>query len=187
MRPLCNLIKRERDDNKFHRTKLLLMIYRKVVWRVEEAIGEVNETAYAFGGKRIANLVDFLSLDLDYFDCAKDKKAIEERLLNIAESKSMIDIVDKALVKLRTHPDNGEIYFNIITGSYINKDKLTDDQIRKKYHLSASTYYRYKKKAINMMGIILWGYILPSLRDIWMLGGDGWVAEERPVLRAVKG
>lgn len=159
------------------------MIYRKVVWRVEEAICEVNDAAYEFGSKRITNLVDFLSFGLDYFDGIKDKKAIEERLMNIAESKSMIEIVDKALIKLRTHPDNGEIYFNIITSSYINKKKLTDDQIRRKYHISPSTYYRYKKKAINLMGVILWGYILPSLRDVWMLGGDGGcAAEKRSVL-----
>jgi hypothetical protein len=28
------------------------------------------------------------------------------------------------------------------------------------------------------MGIILWGYILPSLREVWRLGND-LVAEER--------
>ncbi len=173
------------DNDKFHKTKLLLMLYRKVVWRVEDAICDVNETAYEFGSKRIANLVDFLSFDLEDFDSIRDKKAIEERLMYIAESKSMLEIVDKALLKLRTHPDNGEIYFNIITGSYINKEKLTDEQIRKKYHISLSTYYRYKKNAINLLGVILWGYILPSLRDIWMPGLNGsYVAEERPVLYA---
>ncbi len=179
MQPLYNLIMKEKDDDKFHKTKLLLTLYRKVVWRVEEAIGDVDQTAYEFGSKRIANLVDFLSFDLDEFDGAMDKKVIEERLMNIAESKSMLEIVDKALIKLRTHPDDGEIYFNIITCSYINKEKLTDDQIRKKYHISPSTYYRYKKKAINLMGVILWGYILPSLRDFWLLGGnESRVAEE---------
>jgi len=173
------------DNDKFHKTKLLLMLYRKVVWRVEDAICDVNETAYEFGSQRIANLVDFLSFDLEDFDSIRDKKAIEERLMYIAESKSMLEIVDKALLKLRTHPDNGEIYFNIITGSYINKEKLTDEQIRKKYHISLSTYYRYKKNAINLLGVILWGYILPSLRDIWMPGVNGsCVAEERPVLYA---
>ncbi len=188
MQSLYNLIIKEKDNNKFHKTKLLLMLYRKVVWRVEDAICDVNETAYELGSKRIANLVDFLSFDLDDFDSIRDRKVIEDRLMNVAESKSMLEIVDKALIKLRTHPDNGEIYFNIITSSYINKEKLTDDQIRKKYHISPSTYYRYKKKAINLMGVVLWGYILPSLRDIWMLGGDGsCVAEERPVLCDMRG
>ncbi|HBX22972.1 MAG TPA: hypothetical protein DEF34_04985 [Desulfotomaculum sp.] len=183
MQPLYQLIKKEKDDAKFHKTKLLLMIYRQVVWRVENAICEVNDTAYELGGRRIANLVDFLSFGLDDLDSLRDKQVIEERLLNIAESKIMIEIVDKALLKLRTHPDNGVIYFNIITSSYINKEKLTDDQIRRKYHLAPSTYYRYKKKALNLLGVILWGYILPSLRDVWLLGGGGsCAAEERPGL-----
>ncbi len=84
----------------------------------------------------------------------------------------MIDIVDKSLVKLKTHPDNGEMYFNIITNSYIHKEKIPDHQIQKKLHLTSSTYFRYKKNAIALMGIILWGYILPSLREAWLLGPD---------------
>lgn len=183
MRPLCNLMKKEIDKNRFHKTKLLLKIYRQVVWRVEEAIYDVHDTANALGSRRIADLVDFLSFGLDDFDGTRDKQAIEERLMSIDESKIMIEIVDKALMKLRTHPDNGEIYYNIITSSYINKEKMTDAQIRHKYHLSTSTYYRYKKRAIHLLGVILWGYILPSLRDAWMLGADGGcMAEERPAL-----
>jgi len=174
------------NDN-FHKTKLLLMLYRKVVWRVEEAIGDVDETAYELGSKHISDLVDFLSFDLDDFDGSKDKKAMEERLMNIAESKSMIDIVDKALLMLKAHPDNGELYYNIITSSYINKEKLTDAQIQRKYHLSPSTFYRYKKKGINALGVMLWGYILPPLREVWLLGGAGCVAEDRPALRGVTG
>jgi hypothetical protein len=176
LEPLFDLSKK--DNDKFHKTKLLLMIYRKVVWRMEDALYEVNETAYEFGSTRISNLVDFLSVGLDEYDSIKDKQAIEDRLMNIAESKSMIEIVDKALIKLRSHPDHGEIYFNIIKDSYINQQKLSDNQIIRKYHLSQSTYYRYKKKAIELLGIILWGYILPSLREVWRLGND-LVAEER--------
>ena len=170
MNSLYKLMNKKND--KFHMTKILLKIYRKVVWRVEEAVCEVDETAYEFGGRRISELIDFLSFELDEFDTIKDKKTIQERLMSIAESKSMIEIVDKALLKLKTHPDNGEIYFNIITSCYINKEKLSDNQIMYKYNISESTYYRYKKKAINLMGVILWGYILPSLREAWLINDN---------------
>ena len=73
------------------------------------------------------------------------------------------------MIKLKTHPKNGEIYFNILMDTYINCDKVTDVEIQDKYHLSPSSFYRYKKKAIEILGIIIWGYILPSLRESWNL------------------
>ena len=155
------------DANKFHKTKLLLKIYRDVVWRMEDALHDVNETAYSFGGRRISELIDFLSFGIEYFDSSRDKKAIEERFMSIVESKDMIEIIDKALVKLKSHPDFGEVYFNIIHANYICKDKMTYGEILDKLHISESTYFRYKKNAINLLSVILWGYILPSLRDVW--------------------
>lgn len=158
---------KKQDTLKFHKTKLLLSIYRTVVWRIESALYEVQETADEYGGKRISELVDFLSLELDEYDLTKDKKAVEERLMCIAETKQMIDIIDKALKHLKTHPNHGRIYHDIITCSYIGKEIMCDDAIMYKVRLTQSTYYRYKKQAIELMGIALWGYIIPPLKDYW--------------------
>src|SRR5665647_2086285 len=98
---------KEIDVDKFHKTKLLLKIYRDVVWRMEDALHDVDEIAYNFGGRRISDLIDFLSFGIEEFDGSRDKKAIEERFMSIAESKDMIEIIDKALVKLKSHPDFG--------------------------------------------------------------------------------
>jgi hypothetical protein len=99
------------ETQQFHKTKLLLSIYRTVVWRIETAIYEVQETAQEYGSDRISELVDFLSSELDEYDLTKDKKAIEERLMCIAETKQMIEIVDKALKHLKTHPKHGQVYW----------------------------------------------------------------------------
>ena len=79
----------------------------------------------------------------------------------------MIDIIDKALSHLKAHPDNGDVYHEIITSCYINKEKQSDEVIRSKLNLTQSTYYRYKKKATELMSIALWGYIIPPLQDYW--------------------
>ena len=169
----------EKDNLVYHKTKLLLMIYRKVVWRMEDTLYDLQGIKNDFGGSRISSLVDFLSIELGDYSSAKEKRIMENRLMNVAESKSMIEIVDRALIKLRTHPENGEIYYNIIRDSYINQEKLTDSQIQENHHISQSTYYRHKKKAIELMGIILWGYILPSLREVWSLEGLKDLAAEK--------
>ena len=175
---------KEIDVDKFHKTKLLLKIYRDVVWRMEDALHDVDETAYNFGGRRISDLIDFLSFGIEEFDGFRDKKVIEERFMSIAESKDMIEIIDKALVKLKSHPDFGDVYFNIIHANYICKDKMSHDEIQNKFHISESTYFRYKKNAINLLGVILWGYILPSLRDVW---GFSIVAESADIYNSTAG
>ncbi len=172
----------EKKDTRYHKTKLLLMIYRKVVWRMEDTLHEIDSSKYEFGGSRISNLIDFLSIDIEDYSITKDKRLIEDKLMNIAESKVMIEIVDKALIKLKSHPENGEIYFNIIKDSYIDKEKLTDNQIQHKHHISQSTYYRHKKKAIELLDIILWGYIVHSLKEVWSIDTIGsLVAEENEI------
>lgn len=161
----------------YHNTRLLLKIYREVVWRVEDHLYEIEDMRDEFGSSSISNLVEFLSIDLEDYSGTADKGAIEKKLMNIAESKSMIEIIDKAMLKLKTHPKNGEIYFNILSDTYINCDKVTDVEIQDKYHLSPSSFYRYKKKAIEILGIIIWGHILPLLREHWNL--DSKIIAER--------
>lgn len=155
------------ETQQFHKTKLLLSIYRTVVWRIETAIYEIQEATQDYGSDRISELVNFLSLELDDFNLTKDKKAIEERLMCIAETKQIIEIVDKALEHLKTHPKNGQVYHRIITYSYIDKDMICDEAIMNKLNLTQSTYYRYKKQATELMGIALWGYIIPPLKEYW--------------------
>lgn len=155
----------EKNVLTYQNTKLLLEIYREVVWTVEDNLYEVEDIRDEFGSSSISNLVDFLSIDLEDYAGTADKSVIEKKLMNIAQSKSMIEIIDKAMLKLRSHPKNGEIYFNILKDTYIEYEKITDVEIQDKYHLSSSSFYRYKKKAIEILGFIIWGYILPSLRD----------------------
>ncbi|MBW7572459.1 hypothetical protein [Caproiciproducens faecalis] len=52
---LNDLITRDKefDKQKYHNAKLLLKIYRDVVWRVEDALCELDNQAYQFGGRRI--------------------------------------------------------------------------------------------------------------------------------------
>ncbi|QRN84859.1 hypothetical protein JR334_07715 [Clostridia bacterium] len=158
---------RKPDSRQYHKTKLLLLIYRTVVWRIESAIYEVQDTADEYGGKRISELMDFLSLELDEYDLAKDKEAVEERLMCIAETKQMIDIIDRALVHLKMHPKHGKIYHDIITKCYIDKQIMCDAAIMHDLNIAQTTYYRYKKQAIELMGIALWGYIIPPLKNHW--------------------
>ncbi|MBT3273418.1 MAG: hypothetical protein HN368_09700 [Spirochaetales bacterium] len=163
---LSKMIEQEKAFNEkvFHKAKLLLRLYRDVIWRVEETICDMDEEAFDFGGRRIAQLMDFLSCE---FEGDMDKRTFEKRLTSIDETRVLIDIVDKALVKLKNYPDLGETYFDIVTKKFINRNRHTDEALMEIIDIGNTMYYRRKKEAINLMGIILWGYILPPLKDYW--------------------
>ena len=151
----------------YHKTKLLLEIYRTVVWRLESVIHEINETADDYGGRRISELMDFLEFELEDYECGKDKKALEDRLMSISETKQIIECVDKAVAFLKTHPKHGNEYHEIITSCYINRCRMKDEQIWTRMNISEKTYYRHKRKAIEELGVALWGFIIHPLRNYW--------------------
>jgi hypothetical protein len=146
----------------FHKAKLLLRIYRDVVWRTQEVLYDTDAEAYDFGGRRIAELADYLSYD---FESDIDKEKAEYKLLSIGESKFLVDLVDTALVKLQTYPTLGRLYFDILTKQYIYKVRYTDAELIETLNIERTQYYKRKKEAINLFGIVLWGYIIPPLRD----------------------
>ncbi|HZK35234.1 MAG TPA: hypothetical protein VFD33_07990 [Bacillota bacterium] len=167
------------DKGKYHKAKLLLKIYRDAVWRLEQELSYTRDAVEYLGGKHVSCLADFISLDIDGYYSARDKKAFEERLTSIAESKIMIDTVDKALLRVKSYHDRGEIYYRILYDNYISRKKLDQAAIQLRIGLSHSTYYRYKKEAINLFSTQLWGLIQMPLVDIWGNITVAEAAEER--------
>jgi len=164
LKKLALIVDRDKQLNveAFHKAKLLLRIYRNVVWRTQEVMYDADAEAYDFGGRRIAELADYLSYD---FNSDIDKEKAESKLLSIAETKFLVDLVDKALLKLNAYPDLGQLYFDILTKQYINKVKYTDAELVETLSIERTQYYKRKKEAINLFGVILWGYIIPPIRD----------------------
>lgn len=152
------------NEKVFHKAKLLLKLYKDVVWRLEETIYDVDAQAYELGGRRISELMEFLSYE---FQGDMDKRQVEQRLMNIEETKVLIDIIDKALIKLKAYPEYGELYFEIITKQYIYKKRYTEREMLEIINVERTMFYKRKKEAINLMGVILWGYILPPLQEYW--------------------
>lgn len=164
LKKLAFIVDRDKRLNveAFHKAKLLLRIYRDVVWRTQEVMYDTNAEAYDFGGRRIAELADYLSYD---FESDIDKEKAESKLLSIAETKLLVDLVDKALLKLHEYPVLGQLYFDILTKQYINKVKFTDADLIETLNIERTQYYKRKKEGINLFGVILWGYIIPPIRD----------------------
>ena len=146
------------EEKVYYKAKLLLKIYRDVIWSIEDRIAEIEEEYYELSSNKLKEALDYLE---DY-DTNINKKNLEENLCCILKSKSIIEIIDKSLVKIKSYPDYGEMYFNILYKQYIAKYKHSEKEII--YHLNCerTTFYKRKKEAIKLMGIVLWGYVIPS-------------------------
>lgn len=150
-------------EKAYHKTKLLLKIYRDVIWSVEDRVSELEEEYYEMGSNNLAEALDYLE---DY-DPNINKKELEVQICSIFKSKLLIEIVDKALLKVKKYPDYGDIYFNILYKQYIQKNKYSEKHIIQALNCERTTFYKRKKEAINIMGIALWGYVLPQLKELW--------------------
>ncbi|MCR5399066.1 MAG: hypothetical protein K6E68_05960 [Lachnospiraceae bacterium] len=68
----------------------------------------------------------------------------------------IIGIIDTVKDRLREYHGWGEVYYEILTRSYFNKDKMTDQEVADELALERSTFYRRKKEAILLCGILMW-------------------------------
>lgn len=147
------------SPNVYHNTKLLLTLYGNVAWRIKNDIQMVKEECEYEVQRNLDNFIDNL-VDVELYI---SRSRLENRLKSIENSKSLINLINKALVMMKSYPDIGERYYEILYKTYIAHYKYTTDEMVEHLAISRSTYFREKKRAVNLLGTILWGYLIPKL------------------------
>ena len=94
-----------------------------------------------------------------------EKMRLESRLESLENSKSILVLVDRAMMLLKNYPIEGQKYHDILTKTYMVFVKYSEIEIIEALNISRSTLYRDKKKAINLLGVILWGFVIPDLKN----------------------
>lgn len=150
------------NENVYHNAKELLKLYSKVSWRLTSSVMEMEADAYLRTGSRLYDVVDIL-VDID---TRINKERIESRLQSIEDSKSILELVDCALYLLKNYPNDGAYYYDILNMSYLVFVKYSESEILEILNVSRSTLYRDKKKATMLLGIILWGFVVPDIRNV---------------------
>lgn len=146
----------------YEKSKLLLSKYRKLCWQTQP---EANETVadlcvYA------SNDVDGALIYLETFAPDIERDVFESKIRSLFDCRWMMDIVENAMIKTKDFPDNGEVYFEIISKCYLTRWKYTEDEMLNILHLERSRFYDRKKEAIMIFGISLWGTTLPRYREM---------------------
>ena len=141
------------------KAKAVLSIYRNVVWSVKNtAQCLVCEQEVIYG----SDLGEALSY-LENFAPDRVLEDFEARVRNLFQTKWLIEIIDRALVRIKEYPVYGECYHTILRYSYLSPDKHTNEEIMRMVALEKTSFYERKNEAIAIMGIALWGYALPAL------------------------
>jgi len=148
------------NDKIYHNTKLLIKLYSKVLWRMSNSIMEMETECYLSNGSELFDVINTL-IDVDP---RVDKLRIESRLQSIEDSKSIIELIDRALILLKNYPDDGERYYEILNKSYLVFVKYSENEMLESLNISRSTFFREKKKAVTLLGVILWGFVIPDIK-----------------------
>lgn len=144
-------------ENTCKKTDMLLKIYRKVSWSTKESFDELNEITYAScmsNSEYLCYLLNFApDQELDVF---------ESRAVSTMQTRVLVELIERAAVKLKEYPDNGGVYYSIIDLKYLGYFKYTEGEILEQLNLERSNFYRKRKEAKMLMGYVLFGLIMPD-------------------------
>ena len=129
----------------YHRVKLILKIYRDVVWVLSERAEELHEYAWELGNR--------------------DLQEFEEKVCCVMESRMLVDVIDRALLRLKRYPDRGELYYEILTKQFIHRFNSTEKELLDELNMERSVFYDRKREALFLFSVCLFGYAVPELQE----------------------
>ena len=156
------------QEDIFHKTKLLLRVYRDVVWITLNTSDYIHEDLVYYGDD-----LDSALVYLEEFAPDIERQEFENRMSALFENKWMIDLIDTAMRKIYDYHNNGKLYHEIISKSYLTAFRYSEGELLEILNMERSTFYDRKKEAIMLLGVCLWGYAIPHFRGILSFGeGD---------------
>lgn len=153
------------QEDTFHKTKLLLRVYRDVVWITLNSSDLVHEDLAYYGDD-----LDSALVYLEEFAPDIEIQEFENRISTLFENKWMIDLIDTAMRKIYDYHNNGKLYHEIISKSYLTAFRYSESELLEILNMERSTFYDRKKEAIMLLGVLLWGYAIPHFRGILSFG-----------------
>ncbi len=150
-------------ESVLHKTKLLLKIYRPVVWSTSNRAFEVCECAEMYCSKTMVEALEYLA----NYAPEVEQERFSERVCSLFETQWLISMIDHAMNKIYEYPDNGKLYHEILSKQYLTVCKYSEQEMLELLNLERSTYYDKKKEALELFAISLWGYTIPSMRGIF--------------------
>ena len=152
-----NRLNNDEKEDVYQNAKLMLEQYRTVIWRLNQEINDMNAAVEYDLCTDLFSYIDALA-DIDI---NQKSKRLKSRLASLENSKSLVCMIDYSIEILKNYPNKGDIYFNLIKDRFLLPQPVKVEYILINYSISRRTYYRDIHKAIEIIGTILWGFVLP--------------------------
>lgn len=77
----------------------------------------------------------------------------------------LVNIIDRALLRLKRYPDRGELYYEILTKQFIYRFNSTEKELLEELNIERSVFYDRKREAIYLFSVCLFGYSIPEVLE----------------------
>jgi hypothetical protein len=151
------------EEQVFHKAKLLLDIYRDVVWKTIQEVNFVREVCESYYSQDLNVALTYLN----DFAPTEQKEEFKSRISCIFETTWIIELIDTAMLKIYEYHTNGKLYHEILSKCYVNSVAMNEQEILECLSLERTSFYMRKKEAIKLFGIALWGYALPKYKAVF--------------------
>ncbi len=146
-------------DEDIQKTMALLTLYAPTLRRAGHGLDDMEDECFE---SRRQSVSDFINLAIDY-DHDADRKRIADRLAEMGHSMQLLELMEKALMLVKTTPGHGGIYFDILRARYFDAYCTSNEDAFLSLGISSSTYYRHIKNAIKYYAANLWCVVIPDL------------------------
>ena len=163
----CLCLAKKLDCNEiYHKAEVLLSIYRDVIWQTLEQVDDLYDNISEINSDYLSDDLDSAFTYLANFASSIEQDSFETKLISLTKTKWVIDIIDKAMIRVYNYYGNGPLYHEILSKTYLIKIPYSEDELLEMLDLERSNYYRKKKEAIFLFGISLWGYEISELKTL---------------------
>lgn len=101
---------------------------------------------------------------LENFAPDMELQAFEEKVCCVVQSRMLVEVIDRALLRLKRYPDRGELYYEILTKQFIHRFNSTEKELLEELNIERSVFYDRKKEALFLFSLCLFGYAIPELQ-----------------------
>jgi len=146
-----------------HKATLMVQIYRDVVWMSARRADILKEESMAhLCGRDLDAALAYLA----EFAPAERRQDFEAKVSGLFETKWLIDLIDAAMARVHDYPDNGKMYYEILSKSYMSTFKYTEAELLEAFSMERSVFYERKREAAMLLGVALWGFVIPEINGL---------------------
>ena len=82
--------------------------------------------------------------------------SVDSMIFHICRTDWILRVINVVMERVKIFHITGGLYYEILNKAFFSKDMLSEDEIAEELCLARSTYYRRKREAILLCGVLLW-------------------------------